>query len=90
VEISDEAGNVVRLRMDEKSGMPLQMSYRNPQPKGPPAAVTETFVAFTTVGGVQMPSKVSIDQDGKRFASVEVKEQKVNTGLKPVDLSRQP
>lgn len=87
VEIS-ESGDVVRLTLDEKSGMPRQLSYRNPQPKGPPAEVTETFTAFATVDGVEMPSKLTLDQNGKRFADVAVKEQKVNTGLQPADLSR--
>jgi hypothetical protein len=88
VEISDSADNLVKLVIDEETGIPRAMGYINLQPNGPPVMLRETFTAFAEVEGIKMPSRRTIDQDGKRFAEVIVQEHSLNTGLKPVELGR--
>jgi zinc protease len=88
VEISDEAGNFVKLIMDESSGLPREARYTRLQPDGAPVHVRETFDAFHEVGGIKMPSRRTIEQDGRRFGEVVVQEHRLNTGLKPAELGR--
>ncbi len=40
--------------------------------------------------GVKVPFKVTIDQNGKKFGEAVIQEFKINTGLKPEELSQKP
>jgi hypothetical protein len=88
VEISDPAGNIVRLVIDEQTGLPREVSYTSFPPEGPPVLIRETFTSFADVEGLKIPSRRRIDQDGRRFAEVMAQEHSFNTGLKPVELGR--
>jgi hypothetical protein len=42
------------------------------------------------VGGIKVPFKITINQGGRRFSDVVVKDYKINTGLVPLELARRP
>jgi zinc protease len=90
LEISDGSGNSVRLTIDAKTGLPAKEEYEAAQPQGPPAAIAQEFTAFHTVSGVQLPAKVTILQNGKKFADISVTDTAVDSGLKAEDAGKKP
>ncbi|MDQ6665495.1 MAG: insulinase family protein, partial [Acidobacteriota bacterium] len=90
VEISGKGGPSVRLFIDPKTNLPIKETYQSAQQQGPPTTIEETFSDFEAVQGIQTPRKLSIIQNGHKFADIAVQEFKVNTGLKPEDLSKKP
>ena len=89
VEISDKAGNRVKLVIDEKTGLPAKEVYQGGS-MGSPAVVEETLSDWRDVSGVKVPYKMAIEQGGHKAADVTVTDYKLNTGLKPEDLSKKP
>jgi len=85
VEITDDEGNSVRLIVNPKTGLPEKEEF-----EGGPTVIVQEFTAFQPVGGLQLPSSVTIYQAGKKFATVTVKEMKLNTGLTAETLKQQP
>jgi zinc protease len=90
VEISDQAGNSVKLFLDEKTGFPAREAYVSAQPMGAQGSMEEVFENFDGVGGIQVPKKITINQNGKKFGEVIIQEYKFNSGIKPDDLSQKP
>ncbi|MDQ6705404.1 MAG: hypothetical protein M3Z85_05510, partial [Acidobacteriota bacterium] len=90
VEISGKGGPSVRLYIDPKTSFPMKESYQSAQLQGPPTAIEETFSDFQAVQGIQTPRKLSIIQNGHKFADIAVQDFKINVGLKPEDLSKKP
>ena len=90
LEISDGQGSVARLFIDEKTGLPAKVEYASPQIGGPAATVDETFDGFEEVNGIKVPNRITIVQNGRKFAEVIVQSLKINSGLKPEDLNKKP
>jgi zinc protease len=91
LDISDGQGDTVRLFIDQKTGLPAKVEYTTPSMGGaPPATIDETFDGFEEVNGIQAPNRITITQDGKKYAAVIVQSLKINTGLKPEDLNKKP
>jgi zinc protease len=90
LEISDGQGGSVKLFIDAKTGLPAKVEYASPQMGGPPATVAETFDSFEEVGGIRAPNRMTITQDGHKYADVTVRSLRINTGLKPEDLNKKP
>ncbi|MDQ2900427.1 MAG: insulinase family protein [Acidobacteriota bacterium] len=90
VEISGKGGMAVRLYVDSKTNLPMKETYQSAQQQGPPTAIEETFSNFEAVQGIQTPRKLTIVQNGHKFADIAVRELKINSGLKPEDLSKKP
>jgi hypothetical protein len=90
LEISGKQGVVVKLFIDPKTGLPAKEIYQSVQPQGPPASVEEVFVEFQEVDGLKVPRKLILNQNGRKFADVTIQDYRVNTGLKPEDLSKKP
>lgn len=90
VEISSTDGKSVKLEFDEATGLPSRETYQEAEPGGASATVTETFVDWREVDGLKAPFKITIQQDGKKFADVTIQEYKFNSGLKVEDLSKKP
>jgi hypothetical protein len=90
VEISDTAGDSVKIVIDEKTGLPAKEIYRTAEPMGGPVAMEEVLEDFGPAGGVKAPRKITVNQNGKKFADLTIEEYKVNTGIKPEALSKQP
>jgi zinc protease len=89
VEISASDGLSVRIEMDPGSGLPAREIWRETA-GGQSASVEESFSDWREVGGVKVPFKVRIMQDGKEASVRTVQDYKINTGLKPEDLSKRP
>ncbi len=90
LEISDASGNSVLVTIDPKTGLPAREEYEAAQGQGPPAKITQEIAAFHTVNGVKLPEKITVLQNGKKFAEVTVADTAINTGLKLDDLSKKP
>jgi zinc protease len=90
LDISDQAGERVRLLVDEKTGLPVKEVYRAAQPGGPPGEMEEIFEDFVETGGIKAPRKIVVNQGGKKFAELTIVEYKLNSGIKVEDLSKKP
>jgi zinc protease len=91
LDISDEQGDTVRLFIDQKTGLPAKVEYTTPSMGSMPATtIDETFDAFEEVNGIKVPKHISIVRDGHKYAEVTIDSLKINTGLKPEDLSKKP
>jgi zinc protease len=89
VEISGADGLSVRIEMDPGTGLPAREIWRETG-GGQSASVEENFAEWREVGGVKLPFKITIMQDGKEASARTVQDYKFNTGLKPEDLSKKP
>jgi zinc protease len=90
VQISDASGEIAMLEFDPDTGLPRVLAYDSAQASGPPIYSEETYTDFRDVDGVKLPFAIAINQGGRKFASATVKEYKMNSGLKPLDLARRP
>jgi len=90
LEISDREGRSVKLFVDAQTGLPAKETYREAGPMGPPASMEEVFDAFEDVGGIQAPKSITVNRDGARYATLSITEYKVNSGIKPEDISKKP
>jgi outer membrane lipoprotein-sorting protein len=84
LEISSKEGESARLDVDEKTGMPLKVTYTEGQ------TVTQVFSDWREVGGVRLPYKWSVMQGERKFATVTIEDYKINSGLTPEILSKKP
>jgi hypothetical protein len=66
------------------------VAYDAQQTAGPPIYAEDVYEDFRDVGGIQVPFKITITQGGRRFSGVVVKDYKINTGLKPLEIARRP
>ena len=85
LEISDEAGHTVSVELDPASSLPVKQGYVQ---SGKP--VLETFSEWRDVDGIKLPFRIVIEQGGAKFADVAVSSWKLNSDLKPEDLSKRP
>jgi zinc protease len=90
LEISDGQGSSVRLFVDEKTGMPTKVEYGSAAMNGPPSTIDEVYDGFAEVDGIKIPNRISIIQNGRKYADVLVESIQLNTGLKSADLSKKP
>jgi hypothetical protein len=87
VEISGSDAQKVKVEFDPKTGLPLRLSYALSS-NGVEAARTETLSDWRDVNGVRLPfHSVQVDS-GKKMLELNVSSYKVNSGLKPTELSR--
>ncbi len=89
VEISAADGLSVRIEMDPGSGLPAREIWRETG-GGQSASVEQSYSDWREVGGVKVPFKITIMQDGKEASAGTVQDYKFNTGLKSEDLSKRP
>ena len=89
VEITGAAGGV-RLELDEATGLPVRESHQAPGMNGAPIEVAETYGDWRDAGGLKAPFKLTIEQGGRKLAEATVLEYKLNSGMKPEELSQTP
>jgi len=90
LEISDSEGNAVKLFVDAQTGLPAKEIYQSAQMGGPPATNEELLEEFQEIDGLKLPRKITVNQNAAKFAEITVQLYKLNSGLKPEDLSKKP
>jgi zinc protease len=81
VEITQNDGQTLRLEFDPATGLPTTESF---------ATSTQTFSDWRDVGGIKMPFKATLTQDGKHVADAVISEYKFNTGITEEEISKKP
>jgi hypothetical protein len=89
LEISSKDGESVRMTVDDKTGLPEKLAYKQSPAEGG-TAVEETFSDWRDVDGVRLPFQWSITQGGKKFAQLTVQDYKINSGLTAETLGQRP
>jgi zinc protease len=88
VEIS-AAGLSAKVEFDPATGLPAKLIYQEPGQTGAPSQVVETMSDWRDAGGgVKMPFKIGLEQDGRKAGEGAVSGYQFNTGLKAEDLSK--
>jgi hypothetical protein len=90
VQITDPTGQVASVEFDAQTHLPIRASYDTQQAGGAPIYSEDVYEDFREIGGVKVPFKITINQGGRKFADVVVKDYKINTGLVPLELARRP
>ncbi|HEY2019086.1 MAG TPA: pitrilysin family protein, partial [Bryobacteraceae bacterium] len=90
IEISDGDGQIVKLVLDPRTGLPLRELYDTAREQDQTVVTQEDYSDFREVAGIKFPYQATMRQGGQKFADVTVKEVRVNTGLKPAELQKRP
>jgi zinc protease len=85
VQVKIDGGEMLTLKIDGTTGAIQSMSYND---EGGP--VIENFSDWRKVDGVSFPFKSEVLKDGKPVQSASVSDIKINTNLKPEELSKRP
>jgi len=89
LEISSKDGESVRVTVDQKTGVPEKLAYKQSPAEGG-SEVEETFSDWRDVDGLRLPFQWSILQGGKKFAGATVQDYKINSGLTAETLGQKP
>jgi len=90
VQITDTTGQTTSVEFDPQTQFPKRASYDTQQAAGAPLYSEDVYEDFRDVGGIKVPFKITINQGGRKFSDVVVKDYKINTGLVPMELGRRP
>jgi zinc protease len=90
VQISDSTGQVTSVEFDPRTHLPKRVAYDAQQAGGAPIYSEDLYEDFRDVGGIQVPFRITINQGGRKFSDVVVKDYKINTGLKLLEIARRP
>jgi zinc protease len=90
VQIGDTTGQVTSVEFDPRTHLPKRVAYDTQQAAGAPIYSEDLYEDFRDVGGIQVPFRITINQGGRKFSDVVVKDYKINTGLKPLEIARRP
>ncbi len=94
VEITASDGPVanqsVKVEFDPATGLPAKEAYAAPGLGAGSGTIVETLSDWRETGGVKMPFKSVIDQNGKTAAEATVVDYKFNTGLKAEEMGKRP
>ena len=88
IRVSDHNGHTVFLSVDAMTGLPASEDYQPPgNDKG---AVQEIYGDWQATAGVQLPRRITMNQDGRHLADVTVTGVAINQGLTPERIAKQP
>lgn len=90
VEISTADGEKVRVEFDDATGLPLREVFQQAGMGGAFAEVKETFSDWREVDGIKLPFKILMEQGDRKVGEIVVSEIKLNSGIKPEELGKQP
>ena len=86
VEISTADGQSVRVEFNDATGLPIRQFYK----EAAMGEVKETFSDWREVDGIKLPFKILMEQNEQKVGEVAISEIKLNTGIKPEELSKKP
>ena len=86
VQISTADGQSVRVEFDDATGLPIRLFYK----EGAMGDVRETFSDWREVDSIKLPFKILMEQNEQKVGEVAISEIKLNTGIKPEELSQKP
>lgn len=89
VEVSDNAGQLVKLVFDSGSGLLKDMLYEAVTANGQ-LSVINSYSDYRDVGGIKLPSKVAVTVSGQKMQEVTVKNIQINAGIRLQDLEKRP
>jgi hypothetical protein len=92
VQITDKSGNSVRADFDGdgSTGLLSKLTYKSIAMTGDPATVTEIYSDYRPVDGIMRAQKMTIEQNGQKFADVTFTDTKINSGLTVEQISQKP
>jgi len=74
VQITKKGMRDVNLYFDKKSHLLLKAEYRALDPSKQEVTQEKLFLNYKDVGGMQMPGKMVVNNDGKKFLALEIPE----------------
>src|ERR1700722_13948416 len=86
VEISTADGQSLRVEFNDATGLPIRQFYK----EAAMGEVKETFSDWREVDGIKLPFKILMEQNEQKVGEVAISEIKLNTGIKPEELSKKP
>jgi zinc protease len=86
IEISSKDGENVRLEIDEKTGVPVKVSYSGDGG----GQIEQIYSDWRDAGGLRLPHQWTIMQGGNKAATVSVEAYRINSGLTSEILSKKP
>jgi zinc protease len=89
VEISDGAGQIVRVVFDPGAGLLESVLYDMPTANGL-VSVIDTYSDYRDVGGLKLPFKDTTTVAGQKYQEVTTRNMRIDTGLKIQDLEKRP
>ena len=84
------ANQSVKVEFDPATGLPTKETYAAPGLAAGSGTIVETLSDWRETGGVKMPFKNLIEQNGKAAAEATVVDYKFNTGLKAEEMGKRP
>jgi zinc protease len=87
LDISSNDGESASLEVDEKTGLPLKITYAQ---EGAPGSIVQEYSDWRDVGGIRLPYHWVVTQAGKKFATVTIEDYQVNSGLTPDAIGKKP
>ena len=90
VEISAGSEKGSGPEFDPSTGLPVRQIHNETDMMGKPSEVVESFSDWRDVGGIKLPYKIAIEQNGAKAGEQTVTEIKLNTGLNAAELSKKP
>lgn len=89
LDIASKTGERAQLQVDEKTGVPVKLSYQEASAGGP-ESVEQLYSDWRDVGGLRLPFQWTVLQGGKKFAEVKIQDYKLNSGLSEETLGKKP
>ncbi|MEZ5356046.1 MAG: pitrilysin family protein [Bryobacteraceae bacterium] len=90
VQVTDEEENGARIYLDDVTGRPSRITYRNLNLAGASIAVEESLSDWAEHDGIFWPSTVVIRENGLRTQEINLRSIDFNPTLKLEDLARKP
>jgi len=85
LDIASKDGESVRLKVDEKAGLPLTLAYTEGG-----SSIELVFGDWREVAGIKLPYQWTVMQGGNKYAMVTIEDYKINSGLSQEALSKKP
>jgi zinc protease len=90
IEIADAAGQTARLEFDARTFLPQRVVYDIDRAGGLSVSAEEEWSDFQETAGVKVPHRMTMIQNGQKYAEKKVTDFKVNSGIKLEDIQKRP